>query len=65
MAEYSDRINAQKSIEPAWPLQNAVKTYTFGMLALIWPATYSSEKSRVSSAVHSPADAVSTMANVA
>ena len=57
IVEYIDRINAQKSIDPAWPLQNAVKMYTFGMFELMWPATYSSEKSRDSSAVQSPIDA--------
>ena len=35
------------------------------MFALMWLATYSSEKSRVSSAVHSPIDASTIIANVA
>ena len=42
---YIDRISAQNSIEPAWPLQNDVKMYTLGMFELMWLATYSSEKS--------------------
>src|SRR4051794_18529067 len=62
---YIDRMSAQNSNEPAWPLQNAVKTYTLGMLALMCPATYSSEKSRDRSAVQRPIDASSTIANVA
>src|SRR4051812_28266701 len=62
---YMDRINRQKSIDPACPLQNAVNTYTLGIVELMWPATYSSEKSRVRSAVHKPADASATIANVA
>src|SRR5215213_9461304 len=36
-----------------------------GMLALMCPATYSSEKSRDISAVHRPIEASTTMANVA
>src|SRR4051812_6225015 len=65
MVPYIDRINAQKSIDPAWPLQNAVNTYTEGIVELMWLATYSSEKSRDSNAVHSPADARMIIANVA
>jgi hypothetical protein len=36
-----------------------------GIAALMCPATYSSEKSRVISAVHSPIDASTIIANVA
>src|SRR5215467_11124519 len=62
---YIDRINAQKSSDPACPLQNAVKMYTLDMVALMWLATYSREKSRWSNAVHRPIEATSTIANVA
>ena len=51
--------------EIARTLQKAVNTYTLGMFALMCPATYSSEKSRDRSAVQSPIEAVSTIANVA
>ena len=43
---YIDKISAQKSSDPACPLQNAVKTYTLGIVELTLLATYSSEKSR-------------------
>src|SRR5678816_1058139 len=59
---YIDRISAQKSIDPAWPLQNDVKMYTLAMLALMCVATYSSEKSRERSALHNPTDASTTIA---
>src|SRR5436309_3379719 len=60
IVEYIDRINAQNSIEPAWPLQNAVKMYGSGIVELMWLATYSTEKSFVRSAVQSPTDASTT-----
>src|SRR5215831_17345443 len=62
---YIDRISAQKSIDPACPLQNAVKMYTLGIVELMCPATYSSEKSLVRRAVQSPSDASTIIANVA
>ena len=62
---YIERMSAQKSSEPACPLQNAVKMYAPGIVELMWLATYSSEKSFVRSAVHSPIDARRIMANVA
>ena len=34
-----ERISAQRSIDPACPLQSAVNTYTEGMFWLICPAT--------------------------
>ncbi len=65
MVPYIDRIRAQNSIEPACPLQNDVKMYTLGIVELMCPATYSSEKSLVRRAVHRPIDASRIMANVA
>jgi hypothetical protein len=64
IAEYKESMSNQNSIDPAWPLQNAAKTYAFGRLALVYDATYSNEKSCVKRAVHNPIDAESTAANV-
>ena len=65
IAEYTERMSAQNSIDPACPPQNAANTYTFGMFALVFDATYLSEKSCVSSAVHRPIDASTIIAVVA
>ena len=62
---YMDRISAQNRSDPACPLQNEVNTYTLGMAALMCPATYSSEKSRVINAVQRPTEARTIIANVA
>src|SRR6476661_1488741 len=64
-ALYSARMSDQNSIEPACPPQNAANTYTFGMFALVFDATYLSEKSCVSSAVHRPRDASTIISVVA
>src|SRR5688572_33224244 len=64
-AEKQARMSDQKSSEPACPPQKAEKTYTFGMFALVFDATYLSEKSCVSSAVQSPIDASTTIAVMA
>src|SRR5215203_6846911 len=64
-AENSARMSVQKSSDPDCPPQNAANTYTFGMFALVFDATYLSEKSCVNSAVHRPSDASTIIAVVA